>query len=304
MPINRIMSPKLLAALTAPAIYSSVAWADRYGIDEAMSENGGSISDAAWGLLLIAFIYFLWVKRRDALPRTDATQAAITPTLPPKNGIPWIPIFIGVALAALASPLGALIFMGVYFWLRPRIGLPKTILALIAVFAGCVAIVVFIPVFAPKNTPQADQGQRAQPNPTSAAMTGTARILTDEELGIQQQAGAVGPAKPSEIDAILKDPPSYQPPPTSPTPAPAQSSYETPLEKHYRRIYAAHPDADALVTSQEFKNWLSFRPIDQQILHNGTTQEIITMLTQFKRRNDCAPPNQLPECGAVANARR
>lgn len=40
----------------------ALAWADKYGVDEALSESSGSLSDMLWGALLIGAIYWLWKK--------------------------------------------------------------------------------------------------------------------------------------------------------------------------------------------------------------------------------------------------
>ncbi|MDP2005520.1 MAG: hypothetical protein Q8K45_07560 [Rubrivivax sp.] len=39
-----------------------LAWADKYGIDEAMAESGGDLSDMVWGALLFGVVYWLWKK--------------------------------------------------------------------------------------------------------------------------------------------------------------------------------------------------------------------------------------------------
>jgi hypothetical protein len=46
---------------------------------------------------------------------------------------------------------------------------------------------------------------------------------------------------------FLKDVPGSAPPRTA-------------LEEHYRKIYVAHPDADAIVDSLEFKEWIAQYP--------------------------------------------
>jgi len=53
---------KTVAVLVAGLYFSAFALADKYGIDEAMSENTGSISDMVWGGVLIGGIYWLWKK--------------------------------------------------------------------------------------------------------------------------------------------------------------------------------------------------------------------------------------------------
>lgn len=53
---------KTAAGLVTGLSFSVVAFADKYGIDEAMSESTGGISDMIWGGLLIGGIYWLWNK--------------------------------------------------------------------------------------------------------------------------------------------------------------------------------------------------------------------------------------------------
>jgi hypothetical protein len=42
--------------------FAGAAFADKYGVDEAMSESSGSLSDIVWGGLLVGGIYWLWNK--------------------------------------------------------------------------------------------------------------------------------------------------------------------------------------------------------------------------------------------------
>lgn len=54
-------------------------------------------------------------------------------------------------------------------------------------------------------------------------------------------------------------------------------------EAHFQKIYAAHPDADAVFTSTGFQDWLSQNPKYQRVPKEGSTQEVIAMFTEFKR---------------------
>jgi hypothetical protein len=56
------------------------------------------------------------------------------------------------------------------------------------------------------------------------------------------------------------------------------------IKEHYRRIYAVHPDADAIYDSPSFKAWLTRYPAYQRIASKGTTQEIIEMFTAYKNQ--------------------
>jgi hypothetical protein len=55
-------------------------------------------------------------------------------------------------------------------------------------------------------------------------------------------------------------------------------------QEHLRRIYAAHPDADAIHDSPGFKAWVAKYPAYQRILSKGSTQEIIEMFTAYKNQ--------------------
>lgn len=61
---------------------------------------------------------------------------------------------------------------------------------------------------------------------------------------------------------------------------------------HYNAIYAAHPDADNIVKSSEFKAWISslsdeWRREYDRVLSEGSTKQVISMLSSYKasRRN-------------------
>ncbi len=48
--------------LISNAIASGAALADKYGIDESISESTGDLSDMVWGGVLIAGVIWLWKK--------------------------------------------------------------------------------------------------------------------------------------------------------------------------------------------------------------------------------------------------
>lgn len=56
------------------------------------------------------------------------------------------------------------------------------------------------------------------------------------------------------------------------------------FKEHYKRIYAAHPDADAIHDSPSFQAWLAKYPAYQRIASEGSTQEIIEMFTAYKNQ--------------------
>lgn len=41
---------------------SASAWADKYGVNEAIAEGDGDLSDMLWGALLVGGLYWLWKK--------------------------------------------------------------------------------------------------------------------------------------------------------------------------------------------------------------------------------------------------
>ncbi|MFA9283744.1 hypothetical protein ACCQ08_03095 [Comamonas sp. SY3] len=53
---------RILATLLLNLALTAHAWADKYGIDEAMSESDASIGDLFFTALIIWAIYWLWKK--------------------------------------------------------------------------------------------------------------------------------------------------------------------------------------------------------------------------------------------------
>ena len=39
---------------------STLAWADRYGVNESMSESDASLQDMVWGAPIVGVIYWVW----------------------------------------------------------------------------------------------------------------------------------------------------------------------------------------------------------------------------------------------------
>jgi Tfp pilus assembly protein PilE len=64
----------------------------------------------------------------------------------------------------------------------------------------------------------------------------------------------------------------------------APKSQSADEQEHLRRIYAAHPDADAIHDSPGFKAWVAKYSAYQRILSKGSTQEIIEMFTAYKNQ--------------------
>lgn len=54
------------------------------------------------------------------------------------------------------------------------------------------------------------------------------------------------------------------------------------LETHYRRIYTAHPDADALFGRKDFWAWVTQDNGREQTLTKGSTADVVRVLGDFK----------------------
>lgn len=54
------------------------------------------------------------------------------------------------------------------------------------------------------------------------------------------------------------------------------------LEDHYRRIYTAHPDADALFARKDFWAWVTQDKGREQALTKGSTADVVRVLGDFK----------------------
>lgn len=54
------------------------------------------------------------------------------------------------------------------------------------------------------------------------------------------------------------------------------------LETHYRKIYAAHPDADALFARKDFWAWVTQDKAREQALTKGSTADVVRVLGEFR----------------------
>ena len=54
------------------------------------------------------------------------------------------------------------------------------------------------------------------------------------------------------------------------------------LETHYRRIYTAHPDVDALFARKDFWAWVTQDKGRENAIIKGSTDTVIRTMTQFK----------------------
>lgn len=73
---------------------------------------------------------------------------------------------------------------------------------------------------------------------------------------------------------------------------------------HYNAIYAAHPDADNIVKSSEFKAWISslsdeWRREYDRVLSEGSTEQVIAMLGSYKNSGYAATRSK--QSKAVSN---
>ncbi len=121
------------------------------------------------------------------------------------------------------------------------------------------------------------QGGSGQFQVQTTRQPATPSMDVAEEPAPQVTSGAVSPDNP------FKDP-NYGANDTVAALPGAQQAAESAKADHYRQIYAAHPDADTLFTSAEFRQWLSSNPKFQQTAVTGSTQDVISMFSAFKQR--------------------
>ena len=68
----------------------------------------------------------------------------------------------------------------------------------------------------------------------------------------------------------------------------AEPKYDQAEKLHYEAIYQAHPDADKIMESPEFEDWLQGKPAGEQddvsrVLNEGTAAEVIYVFGNFKQ---------------------
>lgn len=66
------------------------------------------------------------------------------------------------------------------------------------------------------------------------------------------------------------------------------------IEHHYRRIYQAHPDADAIFNTKPFWQWVATDKAREKAVTRGTTSQVIDVLADYKRSavlNPFSDPN-------------
>lgn len=81
--------------------------------------------------------------------------------------------------------------------------------------------------------------------------------------------------------AVLEAAPAAAPTPLEVQPPAVKT--QTAEEIHLQKIYAAHPDADAIFESPGFRDWLSRAPKYQRIAKEGSAQDVIAMFSAYKR---------------------
>lgn len=70
-------------------------------------------------------------------------------------------------------------------------------------------------------------------------------------------------------------------------------------QAHFNKILAAHPDAESIVQSQIFKNWVNNQSASNQsyynnVLNNGSAAQVINIFSQYKKDLRSSQNNQKP----------
>lgn len=99
--------------------------------------------------------------------------------------------------------------------------------------------------------------------------------------GVEQHAPVTTNSKAQNF--IYEEAATKSAPPPAPTVSPQPEQLQNSAEEeHYRRIFAAHPDANQVAQSSDFNDWLNRYPQYKRVLVDGTTEEIIGMFSHFK----------------------
>lgn len=123
----------------------------------------------------------------------------------------------------------------------------------------------------------------------------------------EQQSEMVNTQQSQEtpIQDIMVNPPIRQSLQTKPKevyiPSKNESNYEysTAEKAHFNAIFSAHPDAESIVQSQSFKNWVNNQSASSQsyynnVLNNGSATQVINMFSQYKKDLRSSQSNQKP----------
>lgn len=193
---------------------------------------------------------------------------------------------VTVLAVKLIGLLGAAIALLAFFWLQPKRGTGLAVAA--AVIAGLsVAVASSVVLQSTIRGQKSWQFSKQSSQHTEASNQGDLQFDPSTAQKVEP-AQSVSPSNPftdpnygKDLAAQSTQIPTAQP---SPMPPAAQQSATSAQEVHMQRIYAAHPDADAVFKSAEFHRWLTRTPRFKDTPTQGSTQEIIDMFTAFKHR--------------------
>lgn len=140
---------------------------------------------------------------------------------------------------------------------------------------------------------------RHQPAPNVAeSKSMAAEVMTAANPTIQSN-----PLSDPNYGASPTHPPTNNTPVVAPLPSPPTiPALDARAQEaaHYRRIYTAHPDADAIFDSPDFQAWLSRNTRYLQTPSTGTTEEIIQMFSAYKETKSAIQRSEIEE--AMRNA--
>lgn len=72
------------------------------------------------------------------------------------------------------------------------------------------------------------------------------------------------------------------PAPEAQAAVPPVSAVEPATAEHYKRIYAAHPDANEIAESPRFRAWIARNSERQKIFDQGSTEAVIAVFSAYK----------------------
>lgn len=124
----------------------------------------------------------------------------------------------------------------------------------------------------------------------------------------EQQSEIASIQQPQETPTqdIVVNPPIKQSPQSKPKEvyAPPQNNSVSPEylaaeQAHFNAIFSTHPDAESIVESQTFKNWINNQSVSNQsyynnVLNNGSAAQVINMFSQYKKDLRSSQNNQKP----------
>lgn len=163
--------------------------------------------------------------------------------------------------------------------------------------ASVMVILVLVAISIDKNK------QHQQTTITSPQAPVVNEQSVQEETPVQQEE-----QQPQETPTqdIVVNPPIKQSPQSKPkevyTPPQNNSispEYLAAEQAHFNAIFSAHPDAESIVQSQTFKNWINNQSASNQsyynnVLNNGSAAQVINMFSQYKKDLRSSQNNQKP----------